>query len=266
VPADLYDTTYGHFETDVLGAIRRETYGQDFGQNGWMTGDEFDRLMPSLGTRPGQHILEVATGSGRPAMHLAQALKCRVTGIDLNPAGIVTATKFAAEAGLADQVRFVAADANRELPFESDTFDALVCIDSMNHFVDRPDVLKEWHRVLRPGARAMFTDPVVISGPITSEELAVRSSIGAFLFVPPGVNERLIQEAGLHLLRQEDVSANAAAVSGRWHRARSRYRAELLRIEGESQFDALQRFFQAVELLTSERRLSRISYLVEKPA
>lgn len=266
MPTDLYNTTYGHFDADVLGAIRRETYGQDFGQNGWMTGDEFDRLMPSLGLQPGQHILEVATGSGRPAMHLARALNCCITGIDLNPAGIAAATAAAQESGLGDRVRFIEVDANRALPFESHAFDALVCIDSMNHFADRRGVLSEWSRVLRPGGRALFTDPVVVTGPVTNEELSLRSSIGVFLFVPTGVNERLIQEAGLRLLRQEDVSANAAAVLGRWHRARARYRAELLRIEGEAQFDSLQRFFQTVESLTSERRLSRMAYLVEKIA
>jgi hypothetical protein len=39
----------------------------------------------------------------------------------------------------------------------------------------------------------------------------------------------------------------------------------LLQIEGEERFEGLQKFFAAVHLLTSERRLSRIVYLVEKP-
>jgi hypothetical protein len=47
--------------------------------------------------------------------------------------------------------------------------------------------------------------------------LAQRSSIGLFLFVPPGINEQLIEAAELHLVRQEDVTANAALVSLRWH-------------------------------------------------
>lgn len=57
-----------------------------------------------------------------------------------------------------------------------------------------------------PGRRALFTDPVVVTGPVTHEELALRGSIGHFLFVPPGFNERLIEEAGMRLVWQEDVS------------------------------------------------------------
>jgi len=67
------------------------------------------------------------------------------------------------------------------------------------------------------------------------------------------------------LVRQEDVTANAALVSGRWRDARAAHGTDLVQIEGEERFEGLQKFFAAVHQLTSERRLSRILYLVEKP-
>ena len=155
---------------------------------------------------------------------------------------------------------------NVRLPFDDETFDAIFCIDSINLFPDRLAVLRECRRVLRPGRRMMFTDPVVITGPVTNDDLALRSSIGLFLFVPPGVNERLIAEAGLQLVRQADVTVNAARVAERWHEARRRHENDLLEIEGTERFDGLQRFFAAVHRLTAARRLSRIAYLVEKRA
>jgi SAM-dependent methyltransferase/predicted N-acetyltransferase YhbS len=261
---DLFYNTYGHFDERVLAAIRAETFGQDIGQNSWLTADEYERFISWLNLTSTSHVLEVASGSGGPALYLAEQAACRVTGIDANESGVATAARSAADSKVSSQVNFQFADANAPLPFDDGAFDALVCIDAMNHFPDRARALGEWRRVLRPGGRAVFTDPVVITGPVTNDELALRSSIGLFLFVPPGVNERLIEEAGLRLVKHEDITDNAALVSGRWHQSRQRHREDLLRIEGEERFDNLQKFFDAVHRLTTERRLSRIVYLVER--
>ena len=262
---DLFDSTYRHFTDRVLDVIRKETFGVDIGQNSWVTADEYDRFIGWLDLGAGHHALEVASGSGGPARYLARSTGCRVTGIDSNESGVATASRMAAEAGDGERVAFRVADATAALPFEDGAFDALLCVDSMNHFPDRLAVLREWRRVLRPGRRALFTDPVVITGPVTNDELALRSSIGLFLFAPAAVNDRLIEQAGFRLVRQEDVTGNATRVAGNWHRSRQAHRDELLPIEGEERFEGLQKFFAAVRDLTAERRLSRIAYLAEKP-
>jgi SAM-dependent methyltransferase len=263
-PVDLYHSTYGHFTDDVHAAIRKETFGIDIGQDSWLTADEYDRFLSWLQLASDHHALEVGSGSGGPALYLAGAAGCRITGVDSNDKAISTASKLAARSGLPDRARFVLADANARLPFEDTSFDALLCIDAMNHFRERLGVLQEWKRVLRAGRRAIFTDPVVLTGPVTNGELVRRSSIGVFLFVPPGVNERLIEQAGLRLVRQEDVTDNAAQIAGRWLQARQRHKNELLKIEGDERFEGLQCFFETVHELATERRLSRIAYLLEK--
>jgi len=260
---DLY-SSYSNFNNKVLGAIRKETFGTDIGQNSWLTVDEYDRFLPLLNLAPDHHILEVASGSGGPAIYLARATGCRVTGIDADEGGVATATQMARAAGDDGRVSFRVANATEKLPFEADSFEALVCIDALNHFPHRLQVFLEWHRVLRPGARALFTDPVVITGPVTSEELALRSSIGVFLFVPPRVNEQLLQQSGLQLVLREDVSDIAATIARRWYEARQKFREDLIPIEGEERFDGLQRFFESVHRLTSEKRLSRMAYVAEK--
>jgi SAM-dependent methyltransferase len=261
---DLYNTN-SHFTEQVLATIRKETFGEDIGQNSWLTTDEYDHFISWLRLEPGEHVLEVASGSGGPARYLARQTGCYVTGIDANESGVETATRSLSDtADLRDRIAFKVADANAALPFEENTFDAVMCIDSMNHFFDRLNVFREWYRVLRSGRRAVFTDPVVITGPVTNDELTLRSLVGLFLFVPPGVNEELIAKAGFQLVQKEDVSENAAVVARRWHEARQRHRDALVQIEGEERFEGLQKFFSAVYRLTNERRLSRIVYLVEK--
>ena len=260
---DLY-STYKNFTDQVLDAIRKETFGVDIGQNSWTTVHEYNQFITWLGITPNQHLLEVACGSGGPAIYLATKTGCHVTGIDANSSGIETARKLAQAAHNHGKVTFTLADADARLPFEDNTFDGLLCVDAMNHLSDRLAVLKEWNRVLRPGRRAVFTDPVVISGPVTNDEFALRSSIGLFLFVPSGFNEHLIAQSGFKLVEQKDVTENAALIAGRWHEARSNHKDDLLRMESEEQFENLQKFFDIVHKLTSERRLSRIVYVAEK--
>lgn len=260
---DLYNSTYGNFKEQVLAEIRRETYGEDIGQNSWITTDEYDTFYGWLNLSPRDHVLEIASGSGGPALYLAKKFKCRITGLDVNEAGIKTANQQALDARIPD-ARFQLADANQILPFDDETFDAVICMDSMNHFRDRLGSLKEWHRVLKRGGRALFTDPVVITGPVSNEELAARSNIGFFLFVPLEVTNTFINEAGFKLVRCEDVTGNIELVSGRWHSSRQKHREELIKIESEERFEGLQIFFSTVYRLASERRLSRFVFVAEK--
>src|SRR5262249_61134979 len=144
------------------------------------------------------------------------------------------------------------------------TFDAIVCMDAMCHLPERDRLFGEWRRVLRPGGCMLYTDPVVLTGLVSNEELGTRSSTGYFDFCPPGVNEQLIRQAGFELVRTEDVTENEVEVSRRWHDARQQRAAELIRLEGEETFAGLQRFLATVHRLTSERRLSRFAYLGRK--
>jgi len=260
---DLYNSTYGNFKEQVLREIRQETYGEDIGQNSWITTDEYDTFYSWLGLSAGQHVLEVASGSGGPALYLAKKFKCRITGFDINEEGVKTANQQALDANISD-AKFQLANVDQRLPFDDETFEAVMCVDSMNHFRNRLGYLQEWQRVLKSGKRALFTDPVVITGPVSNEELAARSNIGFFLFVPLEVTRDLISQAGFKLIRCEDVTGNIELTSGRWHASRQSHREELIKLEGEERFEGLQKFLSTVHKLTSERRLSRFVFLVER--
>ncbi|MEP7271759.1 MAG: class I SAM-dependent methyltransferase [Acidobacteriota bacterium] len=159
---------------------------------------------------------------------------------------------------------FRLADANRQLDFEEGTFDAIISIDAINHLEDRLSVLREFHRVLKPAGRLLFTDPITVTGILTRDEIATRSQIGPMNFTPLGENEKLLQSAGFEVRRVQDVTANAAITSGRRRDAREKYRAELVQIEGEPTFSDIQRFLTVAHQLSSERRLSRLVFLAVK--
>jgi SAM-dependent methyltransferase len=264
-PVDLYNTSYDKFSVGGQQAVRSETYGEDIGQSSWMTADELRHFIALLNLNRSSNVLEIGSGSGGPALFLVEAIGCKVTGLDINEFGIANSNKLAQERNLSSLARFQLADASQPLPFEENTFEAIISNDAMCHVPKRAEVLREWHRVLKPGGQMLFTDAMVLTGLVSHEEIAKRSSIGYYYYVPQGVNERLIEEAGLELVRCEDLSSSAATVSRRWYAARAKHREEMIRIEGESNFAGLQEFLWCVHALTSEGRLSRYMYLARKP-
>lgn len=261
---DHYGSQYGHFAEQLCADIRKAIFGEDIGQNGWLTAEEQDLFLSWLDLMPPAHLLDIACGSGGPTLRIAEKIGCRVTGIDVHEKAVATAQKMAETRGLGGKAVFSQMDASAALPFEDEAFDAIMCIDAINHLPDRPQVLAEWARLLKPNGRLLFTDPIVVTGPLTHEEIAIRASIGFFLFVPSGTDENLIADADLALLKQADRTENMAQMAQRWRRKRDTREKELRKIEGDHDFEGQQLFFEVAARLASERRLSRFAFLAQK--
>jgi cyclopropane fatty-acyl-phospholipid synthase-like methyltransferase len=262
---DLYDGEYGNYESDVYQHIRIETYGVDFGQTSWVTTDESTQIPALLELTSDSSVLEIGCGSGVYALHIAKTTGCSITGLDINAFGIHNANQLALHRGLDSQARFEACDVSKPLPFADETFDAIFSNDVLCHIPGRPALLAEMYRVLKPGGRRMlFSDALIIGGIVSQDEIATRSSIGYYLFSPPGENERLIQQAGFTELKSTDTTAQGAATAARWYQARQKYREKLLALEGEQKYGGLQRFLSCVQTLTEERRLLRLLYQARK--
>jgi len=262
--AGHYDANYGNFQTELYARIRREAFGEDIGQNSWLTVDEQDRFLEWLNLAPEKVLFDVACGAGGPALRIAAATGCSVVGVDVHEGAIATAKALAATRGLAERAQFLAGDATAPLPFPDSNFDAITCIDAINHFVERPRTMLEWDRLLKPGGRLLFTDPLTVTVPLTNSEVAVRSLAGFYLFVPHGYDERLIAQSGLVLLMCEDVTGNMATMAEARHTARELRRTALCEIEGDREYERQQEFLAIAARLAREHRLSRFVYVCKK--
>jgi ubiquinone/menaquinone biosynthesis C-methylase UbiE len=261
---NYYDANYGNFHSEVYGEIRRQAFGEDIGQSGWQTAEEQDQFLPVLSLASAKRLLDVACGSGGPALRLAQKSGCLLTGIDLHEAAISAARALASSRGMGEHCEFRIANAAEPLPFNDEEFDAITCIDAIIHLPDRPRVLSEWKRVLKSGGKMLFTDSTVVTGPLTKEDIAVRSSIGYFQFVPPDYDRRVLQECGLNVVVCEDVTQNMADLAQGLYTARKAKASLLREVEGDSSYEGQQTFLEVTARVARERRLSRFLYIAEK--
>ena len=261
---ELYDTAYGRFLSEAYGQVRVATYGEDLGQTSWVTKEESTAIPRLLKLTANSAVLEIGCGSGAYAVHLADNVGCQIVGVDINASGIENANRLAQDRKLQGRATFRQYDASTKLPFDSDSLDAVFANDVLCHIRERASLLQEMYRVLRRDGLMLFSDALVIGGMISHEEIATRSSIGFYVFSPPGENERLMQRAGFRVLAATDTTEAAAGIARRWHDARERLKPELIKAEGPQTYEGLQRFLSCVRALTEERRLLRFLYVGEK--
>jgi ubiquinone/menaquinone biosynthesis C-methylase UbiE len=103
----------------------------------------------------GARVLEVAPGPGYLAIALAQRGRYEVVGLDISATFVRLAAENAQRAGVA--VAFQQGDA-AALPFEPESFDLIICQAAFKNFAAPVRAIREMHRILRPGGKAIIYD------------------------------------------------------------------------------------------------------------
>ena len=107
------------------------------------------------GLPSGATVLEVAPGPGYLAIAIAQLGRFQVTGLDISRTFIEIATEHARGAGVTVDLR--QGDV-ANMPFDSASFDLVVCQAAFKNFPQPVRALDEMHRVLRAAGTAVIQD------------------------------------------------------------------------------------------------------------
>ncbi|SRR5712692_346023 len=109
----------------------------------------------TVGLPEGARVLEVAPGPGYLAIEMARPGRFQVAGLDISRTFVEIATENARRAGVT--VEFRQGDA-AHMPFQSESFDLVVCQAAFKNFTLPRSALAEMHRVLRPRGTAVIQD------------------------------------------------------------------------------------------------------------
>jgi len=179
-----------------------------------------DWYLRAVGARPGQTIVDVACGSGLPALALAERVGAsgNIVAVDVSPRMLTATRRKAAAAGLGNiETRETAAAA---IGGPDAAFDAVTCKDGLMFCPDMVAAVREMRRVLRPGARYAFSvwaepeaNPCFTTlfgavGEVMKLPPPQPDSPGPFRLAAPGELERVVRAGGF-----TDVAIERVAVT-----------------------------------------------------
>jgi phosphoethanolamine N-methyltransferase len=153
--------------------------------------------------RPGSRVLDVGSGIGGAAFHLAGTYGAVVTGVDLSPEMINIALERAREANAPPSVRSILGDI-LTYPFEG-PFDVIWSRDALMHLPDKAGLFSRLYGLTAPGGQLVITDYAKGVGDRSPEFRSYIESTG-YHVVDPASYGKLLEGAGYSDVVVEDAT------------------------------------------------------------
>jgi sarcosine/dimethylglycine N-methyltransferase len=165
-----------------------------------------DVLARKAGIGSDTRVLDVCSGLGGPARYLAFHYGCRATGLDITESRHEAALRLTRLVGLERRVDFHLGNA-LAMPFADASFDVVLGQEAFAHVPDKPRLIAQCARVVRPGGVIAFTD--ILKRPALAPEASARLEREMTFLGLESLDgyARLLSASGCTLLERQDLSA-----------------------------------------------------------
>ncbi len=251
-----HGTTYRRLSPNAaLIQVLRAIFGDDWvGQRRFTSTSALEALYDTLQVGPGAHVLELASGTGGPAITLARRRGCHVTGIESDTGNGRRARSAAEAAGMAAQVRFVVGNIVTA-DLSGGTFDAIVGHDAFITVPNKERLLAMCRWLLRQDGRLAAT-LIVKRGQLDAPP--ERPSPLAWPILSAEEYRDLMELAGLSVLAIDDLTPTFREVSARWRGALRVWETDLCVELGTEQLAQLQRTIGTLATWTTQGHIGQV--------
>ncbi len=135
-----------------------ETPESDIFESSRKTVEKMASKLPEMGTDG--KIIDLGSGYGGAARYLAKEKDCRVVALNLSEVENNRNRNMNEEQGVGDKIEVIDGSFEK-IPFPDTHFNAVWSQDAILHSGERAKVVSEAARVLQPGGRFVFTDPMM---------------------------------------------------------------------------------------------------------
>ena len=150
----------GQAKSQTFRRIWRDAYGDEYPEeadpNSFVTMTSLRCIAKYLSIVQGQTLVDLGCGRGGPGLWVARETDANLAGIDISDVAVEYATQRIADFGLNERAQFrVGNFCATGLPNAS--YDGAMSVDSLISVTDKSAAVREVARILRPGARFVFT-------------------------------------------------------------------------------------------------------------
>ncbi|QEH34142.1 Sarcosine/dimethylglycine N-methyltransferase [Aquisphaera giovannonii] len=200
-------------------------FGRDYiSTGGHETTENLCRRLEGV-LRPGFRVLDVGSGIGGAAFHLAKAYGAKVTGVDLAEEMVAIAVDRVEELGMQGDVNFILGDV-LETSFP-EKFDVIWSRDALMHVPDKKTLFACLYGLMADGGKMVITDYARGRTPASPEfeEYIVKTG---YSVIEPGQYGQLLRDAGFVDVVVDDATATFVDILGREKKRLVEHRSEFL--------------------------------------
>ena len=222
-----------------------------------------DEAVRAAGIDTGSRVLEIGSGLGGPARHLASTIGVAVTALELQEDHHLMAANLTTRCGLDDRVKHVCGDFLTH-PWHGETFDAIVSWLALYHIPRRDVLVDRCRTLLDVGGHVYVEDLCALRSFDDPEWEELASALSASYLPTPERYRRDFADAGFEVVSVDDMTADWTVFTGERLDAYRTEEERHLRVHGQEVFETMCGFYETMVRLFSGGKLGGIRVVARR--